>query len=60
MIVVNHEIAFAREAADSVVFMDGGNIVEMGGPNRSSVPSASRHNGVLGPVPRAVVGPIRH
>lgn len=32
MIVVTHEIGFAREAADRVVFMDGGNIVEEGRP----------------------------
>ncbi|MET3601724.1 amino acid ABC transporter ATP-binding protein [Martelella mangrovi] len=33
MIVVTHEIGFAREAADRVVFMDGGHIVEMGPPD---------------------------
>ncbi|WP_017967678.1 amino acid ABC transporter ATP-binding protein [Rhizobium leguminosarum] len=32
MIVVTHEIGFASEAADRVVFMDGGNVVEMGKP----------------------------
>ena len=32
MIVVTHEIGFAREAADRVVFMDGGVVVEMGKP----------------------------
>lgn len=32
MIVVTHEIGFAREAADRVVFMDGGVIVEQGRP----------------------------
>jgi polar amino acid transport system ATP-binding protein len=32
MIVVTHEIGFAREAADRVVFMDGGQVVEMGKP----------------------------
>ncbi len=32
MIVVTHEIGFAREAADRVVFMDGGVIVEQGKP----------------------------
>ncbi len=32
MIVVTHEIGFAREAADRVVFMDGGHIIEMGKP----------------------------
>lgn len=32
MLVVTHEIGFAREAADRVIFMDGGKIVEMGKP----------------------------
>jgi ABC-type polar amino acid transport system ATPase subunit len=32
MIVVTHEMHFAREAADRVVFMEGGNIVEQGPP----------------------------
>lgn len=32
MIVVTHEIAFAREVASRVIFMEGGNIVEQGAP----------------------------
>jgi polar amino acid transport system ATP-binding protein len=32
MIVVTHEIGFALEAADRVVFMDAGRIVEQGRP----------------------------
>jgi ABC-type polar amino acid transport system ATPase subunit len=32
MIVVTHEIGFAREVADRVVFMDGGRIIEEGPP----------------------------
>jgi polar amino acid transport system ATP-binding protein/polar amino acid transport system permease protein len=34
MIVVTHEVRFAREVADRVVFMDGGVIVEEGPPAR--------------------------
>ena len=34
MIVVTHEMAFAREVADRVIFMDGGVIVEDGHPDR--------------------------
>ena len=30
MLVVTHEMGFAREVADSVAFMDGGVIVEHG------------------------------
>ncbi|MEU0843484.1 amino acid ABC transporter ATP-binding protein [Streptomyces sp. NPDC005962] len=33
MIVVTHEIGFAREVADTVVFMDDGRIVEQGPPS---------------------------
>ncbi|MGX6603211.1 amino acid ABC transporter ATP-binding protein [Micromonosporaceae bacterium Da 78-11] len=32
MVVVTHEIGFAREAADTVVFLDGGRVVEQGPP----------------------------
>ncbi|MEV0754820.1 amino acid ABC transporter ATP-binding protein [Streptosporangium sp. NPDC050280] len=34
MLVVTHEMAFARDVADRVVFMDGGVIVEDGSPER--------------------------
>jgi polar amino acid transport system ATP-binding protein len=34
MLVVTHEIGFAREVADRVIFMDGGVIVEQGPPNQ--------------------------
>ncbi|BDM68272.1 glutamate ABC transporter ATP-binding protein [Streptomyces nigrescens] len=34
MVVVTHEIGFAREVADTVVFMDGGRIVEQGPPGQ--------------------------
>jgi polar amino acid transport system ATP-binding protein len=33
MIVVTHEMGFAREVADAVVFMDGGVVVESGKPS---------------------------
>ena len=32
MIVVTHEIGFAREVGDSLIFMDGGVVVESGPP----------------------------
>ena len=32
MVVVTHEMGFARSAADSVVFMDGGRVIETGTP----------------------------
>jgi polar amino acid transport system ATP-binding protein len=34
MIVVTHEIEFAREVADRVIFMDGGVVVEQGPPEQ--------------------------
>ncbi len=33
MVIVTHEMAFARDVADRVIFMDGGVIVEQGAPN---------------------------
>jgi polar amino acid transport system ATP-binding protein len=33
-IIVTHELAFARDIASKIVFMDGGQIVEEGPPNR--------------------------
>jgi polar amino acid transport system ATP-binding protein len=41
MIVVTHEMGFAREVADKVVFMDDGVVVESGGP--SEVLTNPRH-----------------
>ena len=41
MVVVTHEIGFAREVGDTVVFMDSGRIVEQGPP--SQVLDAPRH-----------------
>ena len=34
MIIVTHEMAFARDVADRVIFMDGGVIVEQGDPRQ--------------------------
>ncbi|MBP5157561.1 MAG: amino acid ABC transporter ATP-binding protein [Treponema sp.] len=33
MVVVTHEMAFARDTSDSIIFMDGGVIVEQGRPD---------------------------
>jgi polar amino acid transport system ATP-binding protein len=32
MVVVTHEMGFAREVGDQLVFMDGGVVVESGAP----------------------------
>ncbi|WP_175883386.1 amino acid ABC transporter permease/ATP-binding protein [Burkholderia sp. BCC0044] len=41
LIIVTHEIGFAREVADTIVFMDGGRVVESGPP--SAVLTAPAH-----------------
>jgi polar amino acid transport system ATP-binding protein len=41
MIVVTHEIGFAREVADTAVFMDSGVVVESGTP--AELFAAPRH-----------------
>ena len=43
MVIVTHEIGFAREVADRVIFMDGGYIVEEGTPQGSHFKSKKRH-----------------
>ncbi len=34
MVIVTHEMAFARDVADKVIFMENGSIVEMGAPEQ--------------------------
>ncbi len=34
MIVVTHEMGFARQVADRVIFMDGGEVIETGPPDQ--------------------------
>ena len=36
MIIVTHEMKFARDAADRILFMDGGVVVEQATPRSSS------------------------
>jgi polar amino acid transport system ATP-binding protein len=51
MIVVTHEMGFAREVADRVVFMDGGILVEQGSPDRLfTSPSTKRLQAFLSKV----------
>ena len=42
MIIVTHEMHFAREVSDSIIFMDGGFIVEQGGPEIIDDPKMER------------------
>ncbi len=53
MVVVSHEMGFARNAADRVIFMDHGAIVEEGTP--AQIFEAPRHERT-----RAFIGQIRH
>ena len=46
MLVVTHEMQFAREVADKVIFMDGGYIVEEGPRGRGDrQPAGGAHQG---------------
>lgn len=47
MIVVTHEIGFAREVADQIVFMDGGVIVEQGTADIITNPQTERFQDFL-------------
>ena len=51
MIVVTHEMGFARDVADRVIFMDGGVIVEQGAPEEVfEHPKSERTRAFLGEV----------
>jgi len=53
MVVVTHEMGFARRVADRVVFMDLGEIVETGKPAEFfSAPQTERARGFLAKVLR--------
>jgi polar amino acid transport system ATP-binding protein len=47
MVVVTHEMGFAREVADQVVFMDGGVVVEHGTPDIIDHPQTERFSAFL-------------
>ena len=42
MVIVTHEMSFARDVSDHIVFMDGGAIVEQGGPEIITHPTQER------------------
>jgi polar amino acid transport system ATP-binding protein len=50
MLVVTHELGFAREAADRIVFMDQGKIVEEGSPDLLANPREERTRAFLAKV----------
>lgn len=48
MVVVTHEMGFARQVADRVIFMDGGRLVEVGTPSEIfDTPKEERTRGFL-------------
>ena len=59
MVVVTHEMGFAREVADRVLFLDGGVIVEQGrAPDVLVEPAAPAHAGLPAPRPASDVRSI--
>jgi polar amino acid transport system ATP-binding protein len=53
MLVVSHEMRFARDAADRVIFMDQGVIVEEGPPQRMfSAPAEARTRAFIAEIAR--------
>ncbi|MCL1800910.1 MAG: amino acid ABC transporter ATP-binding protein [Promicromonosporaceae bacterium] len=50
MMIVTHEIGFAREVADQIVFLDGGVVVESGPPEILDRPTAPRFQAFLSSV----------
>ena len=47
MVIVTHEMGFARQVADRVIFMDGGVIIEQGGPELIDHPTQARTRSFL-------------
>ncbi|MNT81689.1 Glutamine transport ATP-binding protein GlnQ [compost metagenome] len=59
MVVVTHEMGFAREVADRILFMDGGKIVEDAPPEAFfERPSTDRSRAFLAKMARPTVPPL--
>jgi polar amino acid transport system ATP-binding protein len=51
MVVVTHEMGFAKEVGDRVLFMDGGTIIEEGKPDELfTAPKHERTKSFLGKI----------
>ncbi len=48
MVIVTHEVRFARDVADQVLFLDGGVVAERGGPEVITDPTEERTRQFLG------------
>ena len=57
MLVVTHEMQFAREVGDRVIFMDEGKIVEQGAPGRRARQPAGGADAAV-PAPLAPARPL--
>ncbi|MCW2865963.1 MAG: glnQ, partial [Marmoricola sp.] len=42
MVIVTHEVRFAQDVADQVLFLDGGVVAEQGGPEVITDPTQER------------------
>ena len=59
MVVVTHEMGFAKDVADRVLFIDGGVIVEQGrGQDRPQPAAACAHAGFLAPRAASALNPV--
>ncbi|SUO79380.1 glutamine transporter, ATP-binding protein 3 [Streptococcus equi subsp. zooepidemicus] len=47
MVIVTHEMGFAKEVADRVIFMDGGLVIEEGSPDQSLKPLGGANQGLF-------------
>ncbi len=56
MVIVTHEMSFARDVADRAIFMDQGRIVEQGEAKHCSPPAAAAYS----PVPRKISDAVNH
>jgi len=56
MLVVTHQVSLARHIAHQVVFMDGGLVLETGGPDMLDAPRTERLRGFIGSLARVDSG----
>jgi ABC-type polar amino acid transport system, ATPase component len=50
MVIVTHEMNFAQNVSDTIIFMDGGVIVEEGSPEEVFFIRQPKNEGILGQI----------